>query len=244
MRILEFQSANAHILYDATALCGPVTPELFTQEFWRNRRAVLGEALGRGTSIFFNPGEYACHSPNEGWALRSYRRGGLAAKISKRRYIWRGDAYTRAAREFRLTMALYDKGLSVPQPVGACVWRTGFLCEAALITVRIPGAMTLADCIANTDDLSYTSLRALGELIRSAHDIGLDHVDMNARNLLLDAQGKPWIIDLDRCRIRQGHGHHWQTRNLERLERSLTRFAPSRATGLMHEIRQGYRQQP
>lgn len=238
MRILESQSANAHILYDATALCGPVTPELFTRAYWQGREAIVGEAPGRGASIFFNPGDHTCEPVNEGWVLRPYRRGGMAARISKQRYIWCGRARTRAAREFQLTVALREKGLSVPQPIAACVWHTGFLYEAALITARIPGAQTLADCIASSEDLPYTSLRAVGTLIRKAHELSLDHVDLNARNLLLDRDGKPWIIDLDRCRFR--NGHHWQARNMERLERSLTRFAPSRATGLMHEIRQGY----
>ncbi|WP_414502365.1 3-deoxy-D-manno-octulosonic acid kinase [Zymobacter sp. IVIA_5232.4 C2] len=238
MRILESQSANAHILYDATALCGPVTPELFTRAYWQDREAIVGEAPGRGASVFFDPGDHASETTEEGWVLRPYRRGGMVARVSQQRYVWCGSARTRAAREFRLTVALREKGLSVPQTIGACVWHTGFFYEGALITVRIPGAQTLADCIESSEDLPYTSLRAVGALIRKAHELGLDHVDLNARNLLLDRDGKPWIIDLDRCRIR--NGHHWQARNMERLERSLTRFAPSRATGLMHEIRQGY----
>ena len=238
MRILESQSANAHILYDAAALCGPVIPELFTRAYWLDRKAIVGEAPGRGASIFFDPQEHACEPSVEGWVLRPYRRGGMVAHLSREHYIWCGSSRTRAAREFKLTAALREKGLAVPQPIAACVWHKGFFYEGALITARIPGAQTLADSIESSEDLPYTSLRAVGALIRKAHELGLDHVDLNARNLLLDQEGNPWIIDLDRCRIRSGH--HWQARNMERLERSLTRFAPSRATGLMHEIRQGY----
>ncbi|MGM0648706.1 MAG: lipopolysaccharide kinase InaA family protein, partial [Bacteroidota bacterium] len=53
----------------------------------------------------------------------------------------------------------------------------------------------------------------------------LDHVDLNARNILIDPQHKPWLIDLDRCRLRRPGG--WQNANLNRLERSLHKFNPS-----------------
>lgn len=242
MRILKSRSANAYILYDADALCGPVTPELFTKTFWDREDAITGEAPGRGASLFLTPGDHACGTPPEaGWVLRPYKRGGLIAHLSERRYIWTSYLRTRARREFKLTAYLHAQGLAVPQPVGACIWRHGLTYEAALITVRLPDAMTLEACLTTSDDVSYIILRAIGRLIRQAHDIGLDHVDLNARNIMVDAQGKPWLIDLDRCRLHR-HGQHWQKRNIERLERSLTRFFPYRAAAVMHEIRQGYRQ--
>lgn len=206
------------------------------------QHAVTGQAPGRGASLFLDPGAHACGEPPEGgWVLRPYKRGGLIAHLSERRYVWTSYFRTRARREFKLNAYLREKGLAVPEPVGACIWRHGVTYEAAFITVRLPGTQTLADCLEASDDVSYVSLRAVGRLIRQAHDLGLDHVDLNARNLLIDPAGKPWLIDLDRCRLRT-RGHHWQTRNMERLERSLTRFFPSRAAALMHEIRQGYRQ--
>jgi len=78
-------------------------------------------------------------------------------------------------------------------------------------------------------------LKRVGTTVRRFHDAGLDHVDLNARNLLVDPQGKVWLIDLDRCRRRQPG--KWQEANLERLQRSLAKFDAAEA---MLAIRHGY----
>jgi 3-deoxy-D-manno-octulosonic-acid transferase len=45
------------------------------------------------------------------------------------------------------------------------------------------------------------------------------HSDLNCHNLLLDADGRAWIVDFDKCGIRSGED--WKAQNLERLLRSL-----------------------
>ena len=75
-------------------------------------------------------------------------------------------------------------------------------------------------------------------MIRRFHNEGLDHVDLNARNILIDDRDMPWLIDLDRCRLRDPG--RWQTGNLARLERSLEKFAPGQAKALMAPINHGY----
>ena len=67
----------------------------------------------------------------------------------------------------------------------------------------------------------------VGQTIRRFHDVGLDHVDLNARNLLVGPQGEVFMIDLDRCRLRAPG--RWQAGNLARLERSLEKFASAAA---------------
>jgi 3-deoxy-D-manno-octulosonic acid kinase len=59
-------------------------------------------------------------------------------------------------------------------------------------------------------------------MIKRFHQAGLDHVDLNARNILIDPHDKPWLIDLDRCRLRSPG--KWQKENLARLQRSLMKF--------------------
>ncbi|ERS81894.1 hypothetical protein Q671_03290 [Halomonas sp. PBN3] len=166
--------------------------------------------------------------------LRPYRRGGLVARLSERRYLWTGLERTRAFRELRLTAELLDQGLPVPRPVAAGVTRHGLTYEATLITVRLPGARALASLLKNgqADD---ALLQRVGATIRRFHDAGLDHVDLNVRNLLVDDGGKVWLIDLDRCRLRP-HGA-WKARNLERLGRSLEKFGAAEA---MEAIQLGY----
>lgn len=237
MRLAALRQKNGLILHDADSLCDApgthqIDAELFTSDYWRERGLIVGEAPGRGSSLFLQA------TPTEQWVLRLYRRGGMAAKLSEKRYLWTGAERTRAFRELRLTAALFEQGLPVPRPVASCVTRYGLTYEAALITVRIAGTKALAELLINklADD---ALLQQVGMMIRRFHQAGLDHVDLNARNILVDPSGAPWLIDLDRCRLR-GPGK-WQANNLARLERSLAKFsAKPQGSELMGRILHGY----
>ncbi len=233
MGLATCRAGKVFILYDAARLCDAATevppdPRLVDPDHWRGQGRVTGEAPGRGASLFLDAG--AGHE----WVLRPYRRGGLIARFSAWRYLWTGLERTRAFRELRLTAALHELGLPVPRPVAAAVTRHGLTYEAALITERIPGARALADLL-ETRRASEALLAEVGRTIRRFHDAGLDHVDLNARNLLVDEAQRVWLIDLDRCRLRPKGD--WQAANLARLARSLVKFGASDATA---PIRRGY----
>ena len=209
----------------------PLPPHSFDPDYWRDAGRVVGEAPGRGASLFLDASPF---ERGARWVLRPYRRGGLVARLSDDRYLWTGLERTRAFRECRLTAELHTRGLPVPRPVAARVTRHGLTYRAALITVCIPGARALASLVEN-DEAGDALLARVGTTIRRFHDVGLDHVDLNARNLLIDSQGKVWLIDLDRCRLRPKGT--WQADNLARLERSLAKFG---ATDAMATIQDGY----
>lgn len=236
MRLAALQQKNWLILHDVDSLSDAgashqLDPALFEAEYWRKQGVVVGEAPGRGSSLFLQA------SANEQWVLRPYQRGGLIANVSKQRYVWLGAERTRAFREVRLTAALYEQGLPVPRPVACCVTRFGLTYEAALLTVRIPGARALASLL-SAEEADEALLMRVGAMIKRFHQAGLDHVDLNARNILIDPNGEPWLIDLDRCRLRQPG--KWQAGNLQRLERSVGKFAPGQVKNLMAPLYAGY----
>lgn len=236
MRLATYQTGKTYILYDAHSVCDAgstpqITPALFDADHWRQTGRILGEAPGRGSSLFLDAG-------HEQWVLRPYRRGGLIARVSAARYLWTGLERTRGFRELRLTAHLFTRGLPVPRPVATAVTRHGASYTAALITVRIPGARTLADLL-EQGAADNGLLERVGATIRRFHDTGLDHVDLNARNLLVDATDKVWLIDLDRCRLRSPGT--WREANLARLERSLPKFGEVKG---MAAIRRGYTESP
>lgn len=242
MRLATYQTRKTCILYDAQRLCDAeglprIGAEHFQPDYWRARGGVLGEAPGRGTSVFIDPAEFAQGTVNvqdTAWVLRPYRRGGMVARLSRRHYLWTGLERTRAFRELRLLARLYSESLPVPRPVAAAVSREGAIWSGALITVRIPGARALADLL--MDHAADTALlERVGGVIRRFHEAGLDHVDLNARNLLVDARRQTWLIDLDRCRLRRDGP--WKAGNLRRLRRSLVK---SGAPAAMEAIRRGY----
>ena len=150
MRLATCQTEKTYILYDAHSVCDAgstpqITPALFDADHWRQTGRILGEAPGRGSSLFLDAG-------HEQWVLRPYRRGGLIARVSAARYLWTGLERTRGFRELRLTAHLFAHRLPVPRPVATAVTRHGAGYTAALITVRIPGARTLAELLAEQRD--------------------------------------------------------------------------------------------
>ncbi len=67
--------------------------------------------------------------------------------------------------------------------------------------------------------LSDAEWHALGQAVRRLHDAQCFHSDLNCHNLMLDANGRAWIVDFDKCGFRAGAD--WKAANLERLHRSL-----------------------
>ena len=157
--------------------------------------------------------------------LREYRRGGLAAKLSRDRYVWHGADRSRSFAEFRLTRALHALGLPVPRPVAAMYQRRGASYRAAILIERLQDVRSLAQ-LAEADPARAPWDKA-GRLVSRFHRAGLDHADLNAHNVLFDDDGKGWLIDFDRGTLRIP-ATAWRERNLARLQRSLLKLRGAR----------------
>ena len=219
MKLTETQLNKEYILYDAELIENP-DPSYFEVEGWRQRGALGGEALGRGTTVFVQ-------EAGQEYVLRHYRRGGMIARLVADRYFWTGLAQTRAWREWRLLAEMWKRTLPVPRPVAARVTREGLFYRADILMCRIPGTQTLADVLMNTV-LSTSDWKTLGVLLKRFHEQGVFHADLNARNILRDEQGKFYLIDFDRGRLRKPQ-RRWQEANCLRLKRSLLKFAEQAA---------------
>jgi 3-deoxy-D-manno-octulosonic acid kinase len=158
--------------------------------------------------------------------LRQYLRGGLVARLSRDRYIWRGADRTRSFAEFRLMRLLISRGLPVPQPIAASYVREGFRYRAAILLERIQDVRSLADRALVAG--SGAPWEEAGRLIARFHREGLQHADLNAHNLLFDGNGRGWMIDFDRGRMRIP-ATGWREANLRRLKRSLIKLRGERS---------------
>jgi 3-deoxy-D-manno-octulosonic acid kinase len=224
------------MLYDGSRV-GNLSELWFDPKHWEKRGDVEGVARGRGFAHYIN-----CDGRR--FVLRHYRRGGLVARLSRDRYIWRGEDLSRPFAEWQLTYRLHRAGLPVPAPLAARYRHDGFTYTGDIITERLATVGTLAECLA-TGALSILTWISIGRCIRRFHDLGVCHADLNAHNLLLNEDAKVYMIDFDRCELRRAG--LWRDGNLVRLRRSLEKVAyalPRDRFGEAdwHGLLDGYRQ--
>ena len=204
------------IVFDPARL-GQATPGTFDAATYGNRAHPVQGQGGRGAAWFVR-GEFG-----DG-VLRHYRRGGWMARASKDAYWWRGEQRVRSLREFTLMQQLRQLGLPVPAPVAAFYRRAGLHYRAAIIVMRIDAAVSFASLVAASPPSAPWA--GVGEAIGHCHRQLARHADLNANNVLLDPDGKAWLIDWDKGALETRPGP-WRDRVIERLARSLRKQCPA-----------------
>jgi 3-deoxy-D-manno-octulosonic acid kinase len=215
------------IVYDAEIMGSPST-DYFSVDYWKLQKALVGEAVGRGSAWFVD-------APFGSMVLRRYLRGGWAAKLSQKSYFFTTVSRSRPFREYHLMASLFEHGLPVPRPIAALCEFHGVISTGTILTTRISSAQTLADVLpGNSDSLVLADgfWESVGKCIRKFHDAGVWHADLNARNILLDAEFRIFLIDFDRARFTPGKLVNGQG-NLKRLHRSLAKLWPGKELSAM-----------
>ena len=209
-------SGYGAILFDRTRV-RQASADWFSPAYWGDRARPV-ESGGRG-------GAWFVETPFGPAVLRRYLRGGLVAQVNRDRYLWRGSNRTRSFAEFRLLRVVAEKGVPVPRPIAAYYRRVGLRYQAAILLERLENVRSLADRASVAGD--GAPWEEAGRLIARSHRAGLDHADLNAHNLLFNAAGQGWVIDLDRGELRIP-ATGWRERNLARLRRSVLKLRGNR----------------
>ncbi|HEY0921718.1 lipid IV(A) 3-deoxy-D-manno-octulosonic acid transferase [Rheinheimera pacifica] len=185
--------------------------QYFQPQYWQQQGLVTGQSKGRNTVWFVQQhGKQA--------VLRHYYRGGLVGKINQDRFWPQPVTQSRAMAEFSLLWQMRQWGLPVPRPCAALYQQHLFGYSADILIERIPGTTDLAHLLQQRA-LTSVEWQQLGAVIARFHQHNVYHSDLNCHNILLDDQGKFWLIDFDKCSVRlQGD---WTQANLARLLRSL-----------------------
>lgn len=210
-------------------------PDVFDEQKLAAKDLLRGVAhAGRGNTHFF------CIGAQE-LVLRHYRRGGMAQRISKDRYLYTGLERTRAMQEFSVLLELQKRALGAPKPYACRVVRHGASYSASLITYRLPGH-TLAENIA-TDSVDVRIWSAIGDTIGRFHAEGLFHADLNAHNIMIDSLGRIALIDFDRAAFRKNQLSNplggWRRQNVKRLYRSLKKISQQKHVAGSDQLRDG-----
>jgi 3-deoxy-D-manno-octulosonic acid kinase len=165
----------------------------------------------------------------ERWVVRHYHRGGAVARVLGDRYLRLGTP--RPFRELRMLEAVRALGVPSPEPVGGAAYVAGPFYRGDLVTCWVPDSVDLATLVFGgqagspppvgtrdrewyrDEDVRGAAMGAAGRLVRLLHDRGVDHPDLNLKNILVaaprDADGagrepRALILDLDRVRLGDG----------------------------------------
>ena len=159
--------------------------------------------------------------------VRALTRGGLLGKVV-RRLSWDPG---RAESELVVSARAAERGAAVPEVVAAVTRGVAGGYEHGLVSRELVGARDLVGVLRDERGAPRrAALRAAGEAVRRLHEAGVDHVDLNLKNVLIDAEGRGVVIDLDRCRIgAEPLGEAARRSNLLRLYRSWVKLGVAEA---------------
>ena len=187
----------------------------------------------------------------ERWVVRHYHRGGAIAPILGDRYLRLGTP--RPLQELEVGWEVEARGIPTPEHLAAAVYPSGIWYRGDLVTRHVPDSRDLAAVLFPGRSLGsrplarsgsrpdgtarradpLASVEATGRLFRTLHDGGLDHPDLNLKNVLISGTGtgvQALVLDLDGARLGDGVGDAARRRMISRFWRSARKW--QRATGI------------
>ena len=195
--------------------------DLFDPKFLKKQQLIDKNVRGRGETVFFTIN-------NTPLVLRHYYRGGLAAYISRDRYLWRGVKQTRAYRELVMLTSLSANNLPAPKPFAARIVHNGCFYQADIITHAVTDTETLTQRLQHST-IDDTVWGIIGKTIAQFHQKGIYHADLNAHNILLNSNNSVFIIDFDKAKFKDANDSTWRQQNLQRLQRSIVKLRQNHA---------------
>lgn len=211
MTKLSSSLPKGHAIWFNSELVEQVSNDWFDPDYWRKKGQLIGSADGRGTTYFFS------FDQND-WVLRHYKRGGLVGKVLNDQYLYTGLNQTRAWQELNLLLKLNELALPAPTPLAARVIKHFGYYTADLISAKIAEAQDIHQLLLERP-LNSQIWESIGATIALFHQHQVYHHDLNIHNIMLDANEKVWLIDFDKCAVKQGQ--RWKQDNISRLHRSL-----------------------
>ena len=167
----------------------------------------------------------------ESFLVRRFSHGGLLRWMTGARFL---DP-RRPFLELLLSHGLTERGVQTPRVIAARARRKGLWWELSLVTVRVEGAADVGRWIAGIRQGARTRrsfasvLTAFGVLVRSMHEGGFHHADLQPNNVLVEEgteskeDPRLWILDLDRSEQVAELEKSRRLSNLGRLSRFVER---------------------
>jgi hypothetical protein len=148
----------------------------------------------------------------------------------------------RFLREINLSRRLAAAGIRTPAVLAGVAYPSGIAHTADVATERLDGR-DLADLFFGDappeGEARAAILQAVGRLVRSLHDAGWVHPDLQLRNVLVAPPARPpvrpsaWLLDVDTCRRVLRGDRESRRANLARFDRSWAKWNTQRGARLL-----------
>lgn len=133
---------------------------------------------------------------------------------------------SRARRAFRAAYHLELLGIPTARPVAAADRRIlGVLLTSYLLMEEVPGARDLGQLLRGGWKPDLPAVRQAALLVARLHNDGFSHRDLKESNLVIGAEGKMHVLDLDGLRFVGKTPHSRALSDLHRLGRGVAKYS-------------------
>ncbi|RMF20328.1 MAG: hypothetical protein D6760_11810 [Deltaproteobacteria bacterium] len=165
--------------------------------------------------------------------LRKCLRGGLVRWFVRDLYWLRPE---RPLQELVVVEHARAAGCRLPAVVAVATEEVGPFYRGWVVSEEVPGARPLIDELASAAD-RVAVLGRVSAAIERLHGAGVYHVDLTGDNVLVDGDGRIWLVDFDRAFLAPANASKWCARGRARLWRSLVKLAAERSLELSEEAK-------
>jgi hypothetical protein len=171
-----------------------------------------------------------------GLVVRRLTHGGAFGRILGPRFL----AIDRSVRELEISEHLIAQGIPTPELVGLRIARNRVFYSVEVISRMIPDSIDLLAFLERHPDDGAAVIRHTGALIQAIHNAGVYHADLHVKNIVLDRDLTPWVIDLDKARRFTEMPFLLRYKNTRRFLNSLKKWHEKGRISLPGDWRQSF----
>lgn len=173
--------------------------------------------LGRQTSI---TGRSVIRIIEPDLVVRTLSHGGMVRRLTGSRFLGIG----RSLREIRVSAHLISHNVLTPEIMAVRYMKKGVFYFIEVVSRMVPGSIDLLTYLEKPSGDGLALLRQTGRLVCEIHRTGVYHTDLHVKNILLDRDKSPWIIDLDNAYCFASLPTPLKRRNISRFLHSLRKW--------------------
>ncbi|MRR36693.1 hypothetical protein EG829_18925 [bacterium] len=152
--------------------------------------------------------------------VRKLTHGGLLRHVTGSRFLGPG----RSLRELSISAYLISRGIPTPEIAALRFSKEGLFYSIDVISRLVPDSVDLLTYMEAGPDDCLLRLSQAGRLISEVHGQGVYHTDLHVKNILLDREKSPWIIDLDNAYRLDSLPEYMKKKNIRRFIHSLKKW--------------------